>query len=113
MRQVILLLMVVAFLIACPVLIPIAFVLHARDQRRMRAAADRARCGRCGAILGAASMHRANTVWAERVAALYRDRPGIRLRLVRRLWALCAACGAEYDFDATLRIFSRLPDLAE
>jgi hypothetical protein len=32
----------------------------------------------------------------------------MRLRLVRHVWAICAACGAEYDYDAGARTFHRV-----
>jgi hypothetical protein len=31
----------------------------------------------------------------------------MRLRLIRRVWAICAACGAEYDYDARADTFLR------
>jgi hypothetical protein len=108
MRQAGLLLMIVAFMIASPVLIPIAAMLRNRDLRRMRAAADETRCEHCGAILGTESLRRADMDWVAHVAALQRARPTIRFRLVRRLWAKCVTCDAEYNFDATLRTFARL-----
>jgi hypothetical protein len=92
-------------LIAFPVAIPIGIVSWMWDGRRMRAAAERTRCERCGATLGASSLHRADTEWAKQVAALLDARPGMRLRLVRSLWAVCTACDAEYDYDFRSRIF--------
>lgn len=108
MRQAGLLLMIVAFVFASPVLIPVAMVLHTRDQRRMEAAAGKARCKHCGTILGIPSLHRADAAWAAYVAKLHRDRPGIRFRLVRRLWAICVTCDAEYGYDTALRVFPRI-----
>jgi hypothetical protein len=32
----------------------------------------------------------------------------MRLRLIRRVWAICAACGAEYDYDAGAHTFLRV-----
>ena len=106
MRQVAILATIVAVTIASPVLIPIAALLHLRDRRRMEAAARKARCESCGAILGVASLRRADAAWAEHVAALHRDRPGVRFRLVRDLWAMCATCDAEYGFDSASGVFS-------
>jgi hypothetical protein len=71
----------------------------------MQAVAEKTHCECCGATLGIASLHRANTEWAKRVAALQRVRPTTRFRLVRHLWAICVACGTEYDYDARARIF--------
>ncbi len=94
--------------IASPVLIPVAFALHARDRRAMLAIAERTQCKLCGATLGAASLEQADREWAEHVAALHRDRPGIRFRLVRCLWAICAACGGRHGFNAERRLFTLL-----
>ena len=99
-----LLLVVIAF----PVAVPIALVLHIRDQRRMQSVAKMTRCECCGATLGVASLGRADTEWAKRAAALQREGQIMRLRLIRRLWAICAACGAEYDYDFRARTFHRI-----
>jgi hypothetical protein len=60
--------------------------------------------GRCVA----ASLRRADTEWAKRAAALQHARPIMRLHLIRRVWAICAACGAEYDNDARAHTFLRV-----
>ena len=108
MKKADLLLTLVACTVALPVLIPIAFLLHVRDQRHMQAAAGNTHCEGCGSILGAASLQRADAAWGQHVTALFRDQPGVRFRLMRRLKAMCAVCGAEYDFDTTLGAFFRL-----
>ena len=72
----------------------------------MRAVAERTRCECCGAPLGVASLRRADTEWA--AAALQHARPIMRLRLICRVWATCAACGAEYDYDARAHTFLRV-----
>jgi hypothetical protein len=100
-------LLLLIVVIAFPVAIPIAIVLHMRDRRRMRAVAERTRCECCGAPLGVASLRRADTEWAKR-AALKHARPIMRLRLIRRVWATCAACGTEYDYDARAHTFLRV-----
>jgi hypothetical protein len=97
--------LVLMILIAFPVAIPIAIVSWIWDRRRMQAVAERTHCESCGATLGVGSLHRADTEWAKRVAALLNARPGTRLRMVRRLWAICTACDAEYDYDFRSRIF--------
>jgi hypothetical protein len=108
MRRLPLPLLVLIVLIAFPVAVPIGIVSWIWDHRRMRAVAERTQCERCGATLGAASLHRADTEWTERVAAQLEARPGIRLRMLRSLWAICTACGAEYDYDFSSRIFRRV-----
>jgi hypothetical protein len=101
-------LLLLIIVIAFPVAIPIAIVLHMRDRRRMRAVAERTRCECCGAPLDVASLRRADTEWAKRAAALQHARPIMRLRLICRVWATCAACGAEYDYDARAHTFLRV-----
>jgi hypothetical protein len=112
MKRVALLLRIMGVVIALPVLIPIAIVTYRRDRRRLRAAADATHCEGCGAILAGASLQRADDLWAEHVATLMRDRPGMRFRLIRHLIAKCVVCGATYDFDAARRVFVAMPAVA-
>jgi hypothetical protein len=101
-------LVTVLFLIS-PILIPVVTMLHRRDQRRMLTAACNTHCSQCGAILGVASITRADATWAEHVAALEHERPTIRFRMVRRIWAICAECDSQYGFDTNLRAFDLVP----
>jgi hypothetical protein len=98
-------LLLLIIVVVFPVAIPIAIVLHVRERLRMRATAERTRCECCGAPLAVASLRRADTEWAKRTAALQHARSIMRLRLIRRVWAICAACGAEYDYDARADTF--------
>jgi hypothetical protein len=108
MRRLPLPLLVLIILIASPVAIPTAIVSWIRDHRRMRAVAERTHCESCGATLGAASQQSADAQWSKRVAARLHARPDIRIRMVRKLWAICSTCGAEYDYDFRNRIFHRV-----
>ena len=109
MRRIPIPLLLLVFVIAFPVAVPIAIVLHLRDQRRMQVVAETSRCECCGATLGATSLRRADTEWAQQVAALRHGRMVMmRLRLIRHVWATCAACGGEYGYDARSRTFHRL-----
>jgi hypothetical protein len=98
-------LLVLIILIAFPVAVPIGIASWIWDGRRMRAVAERTHCERCGAILGSASLHRADAEWTKRVAELQAERPVMRFRMTRGLWAICCACGAEYNYDFHSRIF--------
>jgi len=100
-------LLLLLILIAFPVAVPIALVMHLRDQRRMQSVAERTACECCGATLGLASLRSADAEWKRRAEALQHGRLMMRLRLVRHLWAICAACGAEYDYDVRARAFHR------
>ena len=108
MRRIPIPLLLLVIVIASPVAIPIAVVLYMRDRRRMQVVAERTRCECCGATLGVASLRRADTEWAKQAAALRRARLMMRLRLIRRLWAKCTACSAEYDYDACAQTFHRV-----
>jgi hypothetical protein len=93
--------------IAFPVAVPIALVLYIRDKRRMQVVAERTRCECCGATLGVASLRDADTTWTRRVAALQQGHLMMRFRLIRHVWAICAACSAEYDYDTGSHTFHR------
>jgi hypothetical protein len=99
---------VLIILITFPVTIPIALLSWIWDRRRMQAVAGRTHCECCGATLGVASLRRADAEWTKRVAELQIGRPLMRLRMIRSLWAICAACGAGYDYDFHSRIFRRV-----
>jgi hypothetical protein len=110
MRRIPIPLLLPVIVIAFPVAVPIAIVLYIRDRRRMRVVAERTHCECCGATLGVASLRGADAEWTRRAAALQQDAQPMmmRLRLVRHVWAICAACGAEYDFNAGARTFHRV-----
>lgn len=107
MRRIPIPLLLPIIVIAFPVAVPIAIVLYIRDRRRMQVVAERTRCECCGAMLGVASLRGADTEWTRRVAALRHTQLMMRLRLIRHVWAICAACGAEYDYDAGAHTFHR------
>jgi hypothetical protein len=111
MRRIPIPLLLFLILIAFPVAVPIAVVLHLRDQRRMQSMAERTPCECCGATLGVASLRGADAEWKRRAAALQHGRLMMRLHLIRHVWAICAACGAEYDYDARARTFHRASDV--
>ena len=91
--------------VSLPVLLPVAALLHALDQYRMRAAARRAGCARCGHPLGQAALDRADEYWAEWWRDWHRAHPHSIPRVVRTVWAVCPACGARHGFDAARRVF--------
>jgi hypothetical protein len=108
MRRIPIPLLLPIIVIAFPVAVPIAIVLYIRDRRRMQAVAERTCCECCGATLGVASLHGADTECTRRAAALQHAQLMMRLRLIRHVWAICAACGAEYDYDARVHTFHRV-----
>jgi hypothetical protein len=98
-------LLAVVFILALPVILPVAAILHARYRHRLRGAAEKTACTVCGAILGSEALDKADEFWRAHVAKLHRDNPGVRFRLVRLVHAICVRCSAEYTFRETTRSF--------
>ena len=96
---------VVALVLALPVLLPCAFVRHWISQRRLRNAAQSLPCPSCGRPLGIEALRAAEERWRAHAAELRRANPGVRLRLVRQLHAMCTACGARLQFREESRTF--------
>ena len=90
---------VFAFLLAMPVLLPIAMISHSLDQRDMRAVSESQPCPACGARLGVAALRASDEQWQAYVDELRRANPGAFFRLVRRHHAICTVCGAHSMFD--------------
>ena len=76
----------------------------------MSAVADATRCERCGRTLGAGAIERADVVEAERMTRFHEEHPGVRMRHLRVLRAVCTDCGACYAYDEAPRTFRLLPD---
>jgi hypothetical protein len=95
----------VAFILLSPVFVPIAFLFHARDQKRMYLAAEGFRCIECGAVLGRASIERADDEWERYMDELHRQNPGYRFRVVRTVQAICTKCEKQYRFCETTNRF--------
>ena len=89
-------LLVLAFFIALPVIIPVAIFLSHRYKRRLRRLAQSTPCQSCGKILGLEALRLADAEWSAHVAELHEKNPGIRVRLVRLLHAICRHCGTRY-----------------
>ena len=100
---------VVVLVVGLPVIVPLAAVLHARDQRRRRAAANAFACVRCGEVLGSAALALADARWAEHMAQMQREHPGYQFRIVRDLDAVCTRCETPYRYDAKSRTFCTPP----
>lgn len=95
------------FVMLSPILLPVALILHSREQKRMRFLAETFPCLSCGRILGAESLRLADTQWENRLAGLTRDHAGsgIRFRIVRDVDAICPNCGTQHKFIAKLATF--------
>ena len=94
--------------LALPVIIPVVHFLEKRDHQNRQKVAARFQCEACGTVLGLDALHRADTVCTEEWAKRKQERPGVRYRLrPRDLWAICTACGADYNYDPERHIFFR------
>jgi hypothetical protein len=94
-----------ALLLTVPLWIPLVFVWDAQYRRRLRLAAEAFRCSTCGSTLGTAAVRRADEQWEAYVRELVRKNPGIRLRMVRLVHAVCVSCGTPYKYDDQERTF--------
>jgi hypothetical protein len=99
------------FILCLPILMPIALLSYAREQKRMYFAAEQFRCLGCGAILGRASIQRADDELGRYMDELHRQNPGYRFRVDRTVHAICAECGKQYRFCEKTNSFieSRMP----
>src|SRR5262245_31241846 len=99
-------LLLIGFVILSPLMVPTALILHGVYLRRLRAAADQFKCFECGQILGRKSIELADGEWARRMREYTDQHPGIRIRVVRNLHAICPNCGRQYQFDEKTRSFA-------
>lgn len=98
------------FLLAFPLALPLVALLNEIDRRRLRAAASRTRCLRCGQILGQASLDAADQACQAETADLRQRHPGLRLRLLRHCHALCTGCSMRYGWNERTSTLSAVPD---
>jgi hypothetical protein len=96
---------VLLLLVCLPVIIPAFIVLEAVQKRRLRRAARSFTCLNCGKLLGANAVAVADAEWSRYVRELMRQHPGVKLRLVRTVDAICPGCGACYMFRESERTF--------
>ncbi len=101
---------VIGCVIALPVIVPCALITEAFADRRRKRDADNFCCTQCGYILGQASIAKADDYWRQHVRELHKRFPGARLRLVRDVWAICAVCGANYNYRTKDKTYILKPD---
>jgi len=104
-----LVLAMVLLLFTLPVTLPVVALLHKRDRARLRTAASRTQCVRCGHMLGPAALDAADAAEMEAMAALRRQHPYDRMRIVRRSDARCVICGTDYRWDERRRELHLVP----
>lgn len=100
------LLMVVTF----PVSVPLITLASVLDDRRLRRAANRMRCIRCGVLLGHEALHAADAAFRAAQADLQWDHSHGIIDVFRRSHGTCTACGAEYAWDGGRRGLRLLPE---
>jgi hypothetical protein len=91
-------LLVIGFVLLTPVWLPVALILHGIYLHRLRRSANRFRCVTCGVVLGRAALRLADDEWRKVMEERRRQHPGVRLRVVRTLHAICLCCGQRYRF---------------
>ena len=101
---------IVAVIVSFPVMFPVAMIQHTLAERRKQRRVLKARCVRCGEILGPAALDRADVEWSAHVEQMFRDHPGIRFRMVRTVHAVCADCGQAYRYDEKADAFEPVAD---
>jgi hypothetical protein len=103
---------VVVFILLSPVLVPIAFLSYAIDQKRMYLAAEGFRCIGCGVVLGRVAIQRADDEWGRYMDELHRQNPGYRFRVERTVQAICTECEKQYRFCGKTNNFieSQMPN---
>jgi hypothetical protein len=93
-----------------PLILPVAFVLHAIYLHRLRSAASRFACIACGQVLGKESLRLADAEWAKRMQEMRIKYPGVMLRVVRDVHAICSKCGKQYRFLEQTRRFEEVAE---
>lgn len=109
-REVPVWLIATAFVVCLPLIIPAAIAWQALERRRRQRAVQRFACERCGRILGSAALRLGDAAWDKELREIL-DRlpPHVRVRIVRRVDAVCARCGARYMWAEGLRTFRPSP----
>jgi hypothetical protein len=100
-------LIVVAFVVLLPVIIPAALVIAAVNKHRRRKVAQAFVCVRCREVLGPKSLEPADDEWRKDMKELRRKYPHLKIRVVRTCHAICPTCGTRYTFRDKERTFVR------
>ena len=90
MKRTWLTLAVAGLILLLPLILPVAFALHAIYLHRLRSAASRLVYTSCGQVLGRESLQLADTEWAKRMQEMRIKYPGIKFRVVRLVPAICS-----------------------
>src|SRR5688572_1643370 len=94
-----------AFLVLLPIMLPVAIIQNQMRSRRILKLACDLDCASCGTRLGTEAIQLGAQRWAAIVAGRHAMYPGMKLRLVCDVDAVCPHCGREYlyrDVDRAL-----------
>ena len=89
-------------------LVLIGILLHRRERSALVAAVRVLPCPVCRGELSELSLKAADELWRRHFAAIVEQSPDVKLRIVRRLDAVCEACAARLWFDQTARSFEAM-----
>ena len=92
------LLVLVAFILALPMLLPVAIGRYYLYKHRIHTAAKRSVCPSCGHASASMPFIGPTRYWQSYVAELHRANPSVKFRLVRLIHAICGGCGAGLYF---------------
>ena len=73
--------------------------------RKIRRIADSTICSVCGKPLGSAACKLADETARQARAEYLKKNPGVRLRVVELVQAICTSCGTQYRFDRSTQKF--------
>ncbi len=105
--------LVVAFLIATPVLFPYLVMCDIIRDRRQKRVAKVTPCSECGQLLGEDSLKKSAAFWQEEYRRMRLKYPHNRIHLRRWHDALCTQCGAAYAWLDKRREFSKRTDASD
>jgi hypothetical protein len=92
--------LILLVLVGTPLAVVLIGVLLAkRDRRALLSAVRVLGCPSCGASLSEDSVRVADELWERHVATLMQHNPRVMFRLVRKIAAVCEACGARLQFE--------------
>lgn len=92
-------LVLLAIVSAPLIVVLVAICLYKLERRALSAAVRNLGCPSCSEPLSEHSIQVADELWARHMATIMKQYPGVKLRIVRQLSAVCSACGARLRFD--------------
>lgn len=97
---------VLIFILLLPILVPFSLLKNQLEKRKRGQLASRFVCLECGSMIGVEAIRLADERWSEIVKIIMsKSDPGIRLRLVRTVDAICQHCCCQYRYRETEQTF--------